>query len=214
MLGLLASTALMFAVGAWRARRRPRAGAGMGPLPLSVALGQLRSAKALSATMGAFVLSFAALAALAVGAHQAVGAAGPLWVAFGLPWVVPVMVRAGRWGQVSGADGRLLLDAHSVTLHWGAHRRRLSRSEAQVVEHVVRDPTGGAGAWALTLTGPEGGFAVVWPSQGFLAERFCAERAAAGAQLAPRPPVGAAPLIADLFEVRALVAHLSALERP
>ena len=191
----------MFVVGAGWARRRPRAAG----LPLTLALGQVASARALGATMAAFVLGFAALAALAVGAHHALGHDGPLWVAFGLPWVVPLMFQAGRWGQLSGADGALTVEADAVTLRWGAVSRRIPRAEAQALERVTDDRS----AWVLEVRGPHGGIAVAWPSQGFLGERFCAERIEAGAQRHPQPPIGAAPLLADLHEVRSLVAHLA-----
>ena len=198
LLGLLASATLMFVgMALWLRRPRPPA-----PGPLVVHLGPVLSGRALGATLAAFVAGFALLGLLAVAAHHLVGHDGPLYVAFGLPWIIPPMFSAARWGQVTGAQGALTLDADAITLTWGAATHVVPRAVARPVERVVGH--GPHGAWVLEVQGDPGSLVVAWPVQGVWGERFRTRLRAVGVQDAPDVPPAAAPLLADLHEVRAL----------
>jgi hypothetical protein len=199
IVGLMASmVAMLVGLGVWGTRPPP-------PGPVRLFLGPPLSAGALVATLLAFAVGIAALGGLAVAAHGTVGHDGPLYVGWLLPWVVPGMMGAARWGLERSAPGQLRVEGRRLSLQWGAQRWDIPLEQARLTEWVE---TGGVGAWSVAVTHAGATHRLSVPLRGIVGERWSRELSDAGVSAPPHAMGGLMPIIADLREARALRAAL------
>jgi hypothetical protein len=175
LLGLFGSMAIMFVVMDVWATRQPAPSTG----PIRLTLGPALSPRALGATLAAFVVGFGLLGGLAVAAHHQVGKDGPLYVAFLLPWSIPGLFWAARWGLDTGAPGQLVLD--------------------DAIQHPLRGGLGARWFTELMVHGPETATQAPRGSMSLVADLGQARelrarlRAAAGMAPDPAPLAGGPP---------------------
>lgn len=199
MLGLFASSGIMLGVVA-RSWMRPHPGG-----RVEFSLGPSASGRALGVSLAAFVVAFGVLAGLAVGAAGVFGHDGPLYVAFLLPWVVPVIFQAARWGLESGAPGKFVWENGAIVVTWGTSTR--SVSGVLQGEHFVHTPAGRA-SWVATFGDNENPLLLAFPLEGEWAAAWAQTVADAGVPQTHALDPRAIPVVADFGNIKSFRATL------
>lgn len=194
--GLMLSMLAMFVLLAiWNRRTRAP------PRPLRIKLGSPMAWQALAAVLGCFVVGGVGLFGLAVLLETTLPRDGALYAMWAIPWIIPPMLPAARWGLERAAPGEVVVDGPRLRIRWGSQEVTVSRDTAALSESVAPHPQGGV--WQVHIDGGTHPMALAAPMTGLFGVKQIEKLREDGVADAPRDPA-ALNLLADLHEILAL----------